>query len=121
MFGRKLNKERFLNSLHADESCFIPVDKLATDERYTKFINVPEVTVKIILPLHIDPFFYPADARVCNACFFDVNRGNARRLWPAAHYLPVVQSPTSFLSRSDRFPQVHIPPVRLMYCLVGGL
>lgn len=50
MFGRKLNKEQFLNSLHADESCFIPVDKLATDERYTKFINVPEVTVKIILP-----------------------------------------------------------------------
>lgn len=50
MFGRKLTKEQFLNSLHADESCFIPIAKLTTDERYTKYINVPEVTVKVILP-----------------------------------------------------------------------
>ena len=50
MLGRKLTKEQIIESIHADPSCFIPVEKLKTDERYTKYINGPEVTVKIILP-----------------------------------------------------------------------
>ena len=50
MFGRKLTKTEILDSIHADSSCFVSLGKLQTDERYRRYINNPEVTIKIIPP-----------------------------------------------------------------------